>query len=138
MKIKDLIDAQRASAAAKLAERNTIAAELETLRDAGTTDEVAVAELRSRKDGIDAEIDAIAERIADLESEQARDEAASRLQEQVAPAAERAVTPAATVRVGQEARTYRPDLDKDGKQFLLDVGRSVLGDPTAADRKSVV
>lgn len=66
MKIKDLIDAQRASAAAKLAERNTIAAELETLRDAGTTDEVAVAELRSRKDGIDAEIDAIAERIADL------------------------------------------------------------------------
>lgn len=134
MKIKDLIDAQRASAAAKLAERNTIAAELETLRDAGTTDEVAVAELRSRKDGIDAEIDAIAERIADLESEQARDEAASRLQEQVAPAAERAVTPAATVRVGQEARTYRPDLDKDGKQFLLDVGRSVLGDPTAAAR----
>ena len=50
-----------------------------------------------------------------------------------ATAATRDVTPAA-VRVGQEERTYRPDTDRTGRDFLLDVGRSALGDHSASAR----
>lgn len=134
MNIKQMIEQARAQVAAKLEERNTIAGELEELRSAETTDEAAVTERRTRKDAIDAEIDVIAARISDLEAEQARDEAAARLQAEVVPAATRAVTPETIVRVGQEARTYRPDTDKTGRDFLLDVGRSLLGDQSAKNR----
>jgi hypothetical protein len=42
-------------------------------------------------------------------------------------------------RIGREARTYSPDADRaaggqPGGAFLLDVGRSFMGDPLAADR----
>jgi hypothetical protein len=135
MNLKQMIEQLRAQVAAKLAERNDAADKLTELRSAETTDETAVTELRSRKDELDAEIDVIAARIADLEAEQARDEAAARLQATVTPpdAPVRSV-PAGQIRVGQEERTYRPDTDKTGRDFLLDVGRSVLGDPIAGQR----
>lgn len=136
MNLKQMIEQLRAQVAAKLTERNEAADMLAELRSAETTDETAVSELRSRKDEIDAEIDVIAARIADLEAEQARDEAAARLQTAVAPtdAPARTGVPATQIRVGQEERTYRPDTDKRGRGFLLDVGRAFLGDPTAQTR----
>lgn len=137
MTIKQLIEQLRGQAAAKLAERNGIAAELEQLRSEDTVDETKVADLRASKAALDAELDAQAARIAELEAEQAADEAATRLAAQVTPTTDaREVTAPATVRVGQEPRTYSPDKDKRGKQFLRDVGAAFLGDYSAQERLS--
>lgn len=124
MTIPEIINQLRAQIAAKLEERNTLAAELGTLREATTTDEVAVAELRARKDAIDADIDVIAARATDLEAEHARDEAASRLQVETFPTGARVTTAPADVRVGQEPRTYTAQNDKRGTAFLRDVMRA--------------
>lgn len=135
MTIQQMIDQLRAQQAARLAERNAISAQLEQLRSEATTDETAVNELRAQKDTIDADIDVLGARVADLEAEQARDDAAARLQATVVPSdAPARVAPEVIVRVGQEARTYRPDTDRSGGGFLLDVGRSFLGDVGAQAR----
>ncbi len=135
MTIEQLLEQLRANIDAKLTERNTKADELAELRATENPDEDAVTALRSAKDALDAEIDALVARRTDLEGEKARDDAAARLQEQVAATTvQRDVTPA-TVRVGQEERTYRPDQDRTGRNFLLDVARASLGiDPSAAQR----
>lgn len=125
MNIKAMIEQARANAADKLDERNSIAAELEELRSADTTDETKVNELRTAKAALDGEIDAIVERIAELETELAADEAAARLQTQVQPTgASRTGVPAGEVRVGQEPRTYTAQNDKRGAAFLRDVMRA--------------
>lgn len=135
MTIPELIAQLRSQISAKLDERNNIADELAELRAAETTDADKVESLRTRKAELDAELDVLAERVADLETEHARDEAAARLQSQVVPTGvARTGAPEADVRVGQEPRTYRPDIDKTGRQFLLDVGRAFLGDPGASQR----
>lgn len=134
MTIAELLEQLRGQIAAKLTERNAKADELEQLRGADTTDEDAVTALRSAKDALDAEIDALAERAKDLEAEQARDEAAARLQSEVhATGATRTEKPAA-VRVGQEERTYRPDEDPKGGKFLADIGRAFFGDWASQSR----
>ncbi len=134
MTIKDLIEQIRGQMAVKLEERNTIAAELEQLRDDATTDETKVTDLRTRKAAIDADLDAQQARVVDLEAEQARDEAADRLAREVHPTGDNRADKPATVRVGQEPRTYAPETDKRGKQFLRDVGAAFLGDFSANQR----
>ena len=137
MKLKELIDKIRSDIAAKLTERNGIAEQLETLRSADTTDAAKVDELRAAKSALDAEIDVLAARVADLEDELAADEAATRLQSQVAVTEQpaRTGTPTTEIRVGSEPRTYRQDTDRRGRQFCLDVSRSFLGiDPAATER----
>lgn len=134
MTIKDLIEQIRGQIAAKLDERNSHAAELDKLRAEATTDEDKVTEHRSAKAKLDDEIDQLAERVKELEAEQARDEAADRLAREVHPTGETRETKPATVRVGQEPRTYAPETDKRGKQFLRDVGASFLGDYSARQR----
>lgn len=136
MTLAELITQLRGTQSARLSERNGIADELATLRAADTADEDAVTALRTSKDGLDSELDAIVQRITDLEGELARDEAAARLQSQVIPtdATRTTSAPVAPVRVGQEARTYRPDEDPKGGGFLADVGRAFFGDWTAQSR----
>lgn len=134
MNLKDIISGLRAQTATKLEERNGIATELAVLRDAATTDETAVQALRARKDALDAEIDVQAARITDLEGELARDEAAARLQAEVHATGVRTEAAATHVRVGREERTYRPDSDKNGVNFILDVGRAYMHDPGAQSR----
>lgn len=79
-------------------------------------------------------------RIAELEREQAEDarqlalasqshETDAGRQLRSAPAYDR------VFRVGAEERTYRPDQDPDGQQFLLDMSRSfIFNDPTSNER----
>lgn len=134
MTIAELLEQLRVNIDAKLTERNDKAAELEKLRGTDTPDEDAVTALRSAKDALDAEIDELLARRSDLESEKARDDAAARLQSEVAATGAVRTEQPATVRVGQEERTYRPDQDRTGREFLLDVGRSLLGDPTSTAR----
>ena len=134
MTLKDLIEQIRGQIAVKLEERNTLAGQLEQLRSEDTTDEAKVTELRTAKDKLDADIDAQLARVKDLEAEQARDEAATRLAAEVHPSGASREDKPATVRVGQEARTYSPESDKRGKKFLRDVGAAFLGDFSARER----
>jgi len=134
MTLAQLIAQLRAQIATKLGQRNQYAKDLEALRSVTDVDEAKVAEIRSAKDAIDSEVDQLNARAADLELELAKDDAASRLAREVTPGAEsRAYDQVA--RVGQEKRTYNPDVDRDGKQFLLDVARQFrMNDPEAAAR----
>lgn len=134
MDLAVLIQQLREQLAAKLAERNSHADRLAELRAADTTDEAAVTAERAAKDALDAEIDALSERLRDLEAEKARDDAAARLQAEVVPTGATRADGPATVRVGQEPRTYNPESDRTGRQFLLDVGRAFLGDFGARER----
>jgi HK97 family phage major capsid protein len=133
MTIKDLIEQLRAQVAEKLAARNTLADQLAELRSAETTDDEKVSEVREAKDALDAEIDTLMERVRDLETEQARDEAIERLAAEVHPTG---TTREGNqqVRVGAEPRTYSPENDKRGTSFLRDVGAAFLGDFSAQER----
>lgn len=137
MTIAQLIAQLRGQMATKLTQRNTHADELATLRAADTVDEARITEVRSAKDALDAEIDALQARVADLEAEQARDDAADRLAREVHPAAPSPSADAperAPVKVGAEERTYRKDQDRRGKLFASDVAAAFAGDFNAQAR----
>jgi len=133
MTLKELIDKAMADRDAKLAARNAIAAELETLRGQDEVDEVVVSEKRAAKNSIDAEIDVLVARVGELSAELERDEAMERLQREFSPAAPRPSYDRAA-RIGMESRTYRPDTDKRGVQFASDVVGAFLGDFSARER----
>lgn len=133
MTLAQIIEKAKSDRAAKVAARNGIADDLAALRSADEVDEAVVSEKRAAKNAIDAEIDALSERIADLESEQARDEAMARLQAESVPSAKRAAYDE-VARVGKEERTYNPSTDRDGNVFVKDVAAAFLGDYSARDR----
>jgi HK97 family phage major capsid protein len=132
--IEQMLEQLRGQIAAKLDERNAKADQLAELRDADTTDEDAVTAARSAKDALDAEIDALVARRDELTAEKERDDAVARLQAEVQTSGVTRTEAPAAVRVGQEERTYRPDEDRTGSQFLLDIGRAALGDVSATSR----
>jgi len=135
MTIAQLIAQVRSTMKDKLDQRNRLATELGELRSTESPDEAKVKELRTAKDALDAEIDVLQARCADLEAEQARDDAADRLSREVHPVADSApVTRDSVVRVGQEPRTYTREADPKGKQFLRDVAGQFFGDYTARAR----
>ncbi|MBK6559906.1 MAG: hypothetical protein IPG16_22855 [Comamonadaceae bacterium] len=85
MTIAQLIAQVRSTMKDKLDQRNRLATELGELRSTESPDEAKVKEVRAAKDALDAEIDALQVRCADLEAEQARDDAADRLSREVHP-----------------------------------------------------
>ncbi|MBJ6633363.1 hypothetical protein [Streptomyces sp. I5] len=87
-----------------------------------------------RRDAADAEVTRRQEALAELEAEQAREEELAQLQARTVPAATRAPAYDQVHRVGQEERTYRPDLDRRGAMFERDVAAAFLGDYEARDR----
>lgn len=119
MTIDQLIAQLRGSMSEKLTQRNTHADELKALRSVETPDEAKIAEVRAAKDALDAEIDALQARVADLETEQARDDAADRLAREVKPGAQ---APAydEVARVAREKRTYT---EHSGNSFFMDAYR---------------
>lgn len=136
MTLDQLIAQLRGQMATKLQERNTHATKLTELRALDTlTDEqtTQVAELRTKKDTLDTELDALQARVADLEAEKARDDAADRLSREITPGAGRPTYDRAA-RVGEEERTYRQDQDPKGKHFARDVAAAFLGDYGAQAR----
>lgn len=133
MTLDQLIARQKEQIASKLAERNTKSEELTNLRSADTVDEAKVTELRTAKDALDAEIDQLQARTAELETEQARDDAALRLSREVTPANKPAYDE--VTRTGQEPRTYTRQTAHEGTSFFADAFRSEkLGDFSARTR----
>jgi uncharacterized protein (DUF2267 family) len=128
MTLAELIAAQRAALATRLQARAALTATLQQIRD-NLTDPVP-AEVAARitstiaeRTALDADIDQQQARIAELVAEQERDEAVSRMQREVTPAARKPAYDE-VARVGAEERTYRPDTDPRGTQFLRDLGKS--------------
>jgi HK97 family phage major capsid protein len=137
MTLAQLIAQLRSQIADKLTARNAHAAELATLRSAAApteTEQARITELRSLKDGLDADIDALQLRAADLEAEAARDEAADRLaRETVQTEVRRHYDEVA--RVGQEPRTYTRDTARSGRSWFTDNYRAQYsGDRNASER----
>jgi hypothetical protein len=136
MNIKTLIARKRAEVAAKLAERNAHAAELRDLFAAEEQDAERIAEVRAAKATIDAAVDTLERGIADLEAEAAADDAADERARQITATETRGPAYDQVARVGNEQRTYNPESDPKGRQFLRDVGAAFLGDFEARDRVS--
>lgn len=134
----------RAQIAERLTARRAITDRIAAIRtavEAGTATDVTDEQVRSviaEREAVDAEIDRLEGREAELTAEIEREAAIDRLQARVVPAApsvraDRGPAYDRVARVGQEARTYRRDLDPTGRQFLRDVGLVHLHGGIAAD-----
>ena len=130
MTLAELIAAQRTALAGLLTQRQALTATLQQIRD-NLTDPVP-ADVTARIDatlaertGIDAQIDQHQARISELEAEQSRDDVINQLSRDITPGAARPAYDR-VARIGAEARTYRPDTDPTGRQFLRDVGLALL------------
>jgi len=138
MKLRELIAKKTADRDQILAKRNEKANELNELRgkdDLTEADQERIAVLREEKASLDADLDQRADDIRELTEEAERDESLDR--EAASSSTPGADRPAydRVVRVGAEERTYRPDQDRNGAQFLADVARSAMGvDRTASQR----
>lgn len=142
MTMEQLIAASRARLDAAIAERATAQAGLIELReraandDATVTREVVAAAVTARE-AIDARIDTARAELDQLVAEQARDaELAALLEESTPTAVPARAANVASVRVGQEQRTYGRDSDPraKGKDFLSDVAAEFRGSRQARSR----
>lgn len=139
MTITELIARKREEIAANLKERAAVVAELAELRGVSTMSEeqeARAAALLDEKNELDAARGKIETDVATLEAERAADEAADERAKVVVPGA---ASPSesretSTTVVTREARTYNPDTDKRGKQFLRDVAASFVGNFDARER----
>jgi HK97 family phage major capsid protein len=135
MNINDLISSLQSRKATALTERAALTEKLAELRGNGeaadSAEAVAIREAKAKLDGDIAGYDA---RVADLEAEKAADEAATRAQSTVTPTNVRKPAYDEVARVGAEKRTYNPDSDKRGGNFLQDVGAAALGNWDARER----
>lgn len=137
MELEKLIAKVREQINARIAIFNDYARELGDLRAADAVDEAKVSEVRGKKAGVEAEIDQLRSRLTELESERERDAAVARLQAEITPSgAPQGRAYDQVARVGREERTYRPDTDRSGKDFILDVTRDFFGDRAAGQRLS--
>ena len=145
MNIDQLIASVRAAMAPKLAERKTLKDKIDAVRTAcaaesrDPSDDEAreVTDAAEKIRGLDAELEAQAARVTELEDEKRRDAAADRLSREVHPVATASTTARGyenQTRIGTEERTYRPDTDKRGTMFASDVVASLLGDFDARER----
>lgn len=88
------------------------------------------------RDAASAAIATAEAEVAQLRADLAEDLRVDKLSREFHPTGVTRNLPPASVRVGQEARTYRPDQDKRGGQFVRDVVLAKLGDFGASERLS--
>lgn len=145
MDIDKLIASVRAAMAPKLTERKALKEKIDAVRttcaaedrDPSEDEAREVTEAAEKIRALDSDLEAQTARVTELEDEKRRDEIAARLSREVHPVSEQEDRGGyeSQTRVTSEARTYRPDNDKRGKQFLRDVAAaSVSGDLGARER----
>ncbi len=135
MTIDDLIRSLQTKRASALAARAAMTESLAELRGTSTDpDSPEAVKLREDRTKLDADLGGYDARIAELEVEKAADEAMTRAQAEVTPTNVRTPKYDEVARVGQEKRTYNPENDKRGGQFLRDVALSYFRDPAASER----
>jgi HK97 family phage major capsid protein len=141
MTIDELIAHQRAKITAKLAERKTLETDLENLRkpcldekrDPTDDEATQIATATERKAAIDAEVAGYEAEVKRLQDEKAADERAAELAQETAETGVRTSGQTGSVRVGAEKRTYNPDTDKRGVQFVRDIAGQ-FANPASAER----
>lgn len=135
MTLEQLIARAREQINARIAQRNSNAQELETLRGAETVDTARVDQLRSENASTDAELTTLRAQLEGFEEELRNDQAAARLQRQVEPTGARAGQSEREARAGvNERRTYAQESDPKGLRFLGDVVGHFVGSPEARER----
>ncbi len=135
MTITDLIRSLETKRANALVARANLTEKLAELRGTDAAPDGPEAEsVRAERAAIDADLAGFDARMVELKAELAADEAATRAQADITPSNVRRPAYDEVARVGAEKRTYNPDSDKRGKQFLQDVGSALLGDMNARDR----
>jgi hypothetical protein len=138
MRLEDLIKRLREQINSQIAARNAQTEALNALRAQDGFDAAQETGIIAARGEIDAELAVLRSRLEDYEAELREDEAIERMQAQVTPVATRAdgetTCEVATVRVGDEPRTYRQDADPKGVNFLSDVAAQALNNGGAAMR----
>lgn len=135
MTLEQLIARAREQINARIAQRNSNATELETLRGADTVDTARVDQLRGENASIDAELTTLRSQLEGYEEELRNDQAAARLQRQVEPTGARAGQAEREARAEvNERRTYAQETDPKGLRFLGDVVGHFVGSPEARER----
>lgn len=129
MKIEDLIRRLREQMNARIAKYNELTESLNTVRAADAVDVVREAELSEQRASVSAEIEALRERVGQLEDEQRADEAIARLQSESTPVG----SERSGVQVGSEPNpVYRRD-DVEVSYFR-DLFNATRGDDGARRR----
>jgi len=135
MTLEQLIARAREQINARIAQRNSNATELETLRGADTVDTARVDQLRTQNAEIDAELTTLRQQLEGYEEELRADQAVARLQRQVEPTGARATQTERTLRAEvTEPRTYARESDPKGLRFLSDVVGDFVGNRDARER----
>ncbi len=99
-------------------------------------EDTRVTELFAARDKAKADIKGIQSKLETAQRVKAEEAEAQRQAAEASPTGVRKpVTRESVVRVGAEERTYRPDLDRRGKQFLWDVVRGTLFNDFAAGER---
>lgn len=130
-----MLEELREKISTKLAERNTQAEELRTLRGKDDVDAEKIAEVRALKDAIDKEVDDLEREAGDLEAEIAKDRAADERAKRFQPSGAKAPKSGGEERLEvNELATYNRKDDKNGQKFLADVARAALGNREAERR----
>lgn len=137
MTLAQMIAAARAALGEAITARTAAQDALMALRaDTTNLTEEAVAERATARDTADQLVTTRERELADLEAEQAREDEIAAMQQRVEPTGARRDLPAydRVVRIGAEARTYRPDIDRRGVEFAGDIAAAFLGSVTAQQR----
>ena len=92
-------------------------------------------ELRTANDQAKIDLAGVDEKLAEARAVKAEEVDTQVKARKTEPAARKPVTRESTVRVGTEERTYRPDIDRRGKQFLWDVVRGTLFNDYSANQR---
>lgn len=136
---KALLAATLRAISEKNQERATAVDELKQLRGQDAPDKDKIADTLTRKEAIDADLDAMHRTADSLRSEIADDELAAERAAQVVPGAampeEREITHERG-QVGREESVYRQDQDPKGDAFLRDVASAFTGSTKARERLS--
>lgn len=134
MTLAELITQAREAVATAIITRQQAQDALMALRNDPELTEEAVTERSAARDVADAEVTRRQAALDGLLAEEAREAEIAILSTRVTPASDRPATRERAVRIGAEARTYRPDLDRRGAAFERDVAAAFLGDYEARDR----
>lgn len=138
--VDDLVRSAEAAYTRAAADRQAKQQALVALKsavDSGDTTVSAeqVAAAIAARDTARAAEDSARKELEDLKADQARDAELDRLQRTITPTNVKRPAYDGVARIGAEERTYRPDKDPRGQQFLADVGKAfVMRDFAATDR----
>jgi HK97 family phage major capsid protein len=133
MTLAELIAQLRSQMAERLEQRNQNATRLAELRAGANVDETEVQRLRDANTGLDAEVDQLQARVADLEAELSRDDAAGRLQRELVPTGTQRRQGGTTIT--SEPRTYTRETARRGEaRFFSDAWNAQRGNIAARDR----